>query len=350
MTVKPLACIVAMAVVGLGIVLRQPLTTHVKTLLLISQEFPQVPVKPLGALTAPPVHQKLTLSSQHGAINADLFLPAQRFGLVAPNSRPAVILAMGVKTREEDRPIILHFAETLGRLGFVVIWPRLAALDDGVALPEEPATLAEGFRYLEGLDLVDKSRISFVGFSVGSSTAFVAMADPQLADRVHALVFFGGYYDIFEYFVSIASRSLVMEGQEVPWEPAEGATSHVQEILKTKEADGILKIFDARTRAEAEALLRSAPQAEISGLGRYNPAEHRRSFTSRIFVLHDMSDPYVPYVESIKLHAALGDGVDKTFLLTNLFEHVQPKAGLSWQILAEARKLYGFIYQALSYL
>ncbi len=170
----------------------------------------------MSLVTTEPTHQQLGLDSPHGPIVADLLLPIRRFGAPSPHSQPAVILAMGVKTSERDRLILLSFAPDPGPTGVRRAWPRREALDAGVSLPEEPGTFVAGVRYLEGVDQVDKERISVLGFSVGASIALVAASDPSIAERVHAVIFFGGYYDILSFLVSLATQSIVVDGQGSP--------------------------------------------------------------------------------------------------------------------------------------
>lgn len=339
--------VLALGITGLLFMFRHPLLIHARTLLLVSEVMLQGPVKPLEALTSPPEHRELTLDAPHGRINADLFLPTQRFGSPETSSRPAIIIAMGIRTTDQTRPEVLEFARTLGHLGFVVLWPRLAVLDEGAPLLEEPATFVAGYRYLENLDVVDKERIALVGFSVGSSIALLAATDPQIAEQLHALVFFGGYFDIFEYLVSISTSSIVEDGQVRWWEPAEEAVQLIGAILHAQGLHGLRQVMDATTREEASVLLCSVPEAEIAEANRYNPSVHIKNFRTRIFILHDRNDNYIPYVESVALNAAIAERVPTTFLLTDLLEHVQPGRGLSWDGLGEALELYRFMYQAM---
>lgn len=322
----------------------RPIVNHIKILLLISEEFPQIPVKPLKILTASPLHQEIELDSSSGKVKADLFIP-QKGGL-----KPALILAMGVKTAPQDKSVILGFAETMSRLGYVVIWPRLKILDEGISSFEEPGTFITAFKYLEILESVDKKRISLVGFSAGSSVAFVGAADLQIRDKVRGLVFFGGYYDIFDYLESLVTKKSTFKDTTLDWQPAEGAVTYTVEVLTAKNAEGILKTLAAETSEEFRTLFKSVKKEEITGLEKTSPSKSINNFKARIFILHDKSDIYVPYLESAKLNEALPNEADKTYLLVNLFEHVQPKKGFSFEIIGEFMKLYGFLYEAISYL
>lgn len=315
----------------LGVIFLKPLIVHVKTILFISEQFPQIPVKPLSILTSPPTHSKVKLDSPNGKIVADLIVPPPRYNTDGDKPRPAIILAMGVKTQEKDKVILLNFAQTLARLGYVVFWPRLEILDKGVSSFEEPETFIKSFDYLSKLEVVDKNRISFVGFSVGSSIAMVAAEDVRINNKLHSLVFFGGYYNLADYLRTLANKT-------DDWQPTEGAVTHVLEIAKEKNwGESLEDLLNAQNS-----------QSEI--FKKLSPAQKLKNFKARIFIIHDKNDPYVPYSESIKLNRSLSHEVEKTFVLLNLFEHVQPKKELSWQIIFELLKLYGFLTQVFYYL
>lgn len=338
--------LILVAIIASGLVFQKQLTTHLKIILFISEEFPQIPVKPLGIMSLRPFRQGLEITSPNGKIVGDLFLP------VEPGKKPAVILAMGVKTNGKDKPLLWHFGDTMARLGYVVFWPRLELLDRGESLPEEPETFLESFKYLEGNPStslrVDKSRITFVGFSVGSSTSFVAASNPEISDKVHALVFFGGQFDIFEYFKNLASKTYQINGQMVKWEVADDARNHAKGLLEVKEATQTAKIFEESDVEIIKNIIEAAPtEKEKEGLKRYSPKEYVGKFKARIFILHDKSDMYVPYVESVKLHQALSKEQIGAYHISDLFEHVQPNRPIK---IGELLKLYGFLYKVFNYL
>lgn len=295
-----------------------------KILLFISEQFP-IPIKPLGLLTPEPKHQTVELESDNGKVVADLFIPK------TGEQKPAVILAMGVRTQEKDKPLIYSLGNTLARLGYVVFWPRLEKLDKQEALPEEPETFVKSFEYLEGLSEVNKERISFTGFSVGSSIALVAAENPRISSNVRSIVFFGGYYDIFDYLNSLKTKSSKINEEVVTWQPNEG-TNHINEILKNL---GINSIEQAMAS---------------SRLQNYNPAPNLDKLEAKVFILHDKNDSYVHYFESEKLNKKLEGKVEKEFLIVDLFEHVQPRKLLTFETFGELTKLYGFLYKVLGYL
>ncbi|MDP3974002.1 MAG: hypothetical protein Q8P92_04170 [Candidatus Daviesbacteria bacterium] len=331
-----------------GVIFQKQLSTHLKIILFITEEFPQIPVKPLGLITQSPQHEWVEFDPPAGGgkVVADLYIPHAAY----VKDRSAVILAMGVKTDEKNKTLIRHFADTMARLGYVVLWPRLEVLDKGQSLPEEPATFVEGFKYLQNLcyfDLsslrmqgsnkqdssskldsrlrgndnceVDTIRISFVGFSAGSSIAFVASSNPEISDKVHALVFFGGYFNIFDYLAALDG--------ETPWIPHPDAVSHAKTLLVAK---GV-----------------SSSSAQLN---QYSPQEFVSNFKARLFILHDKSDTFVPYLESEKLSQALPKESIGAYAITDLFEHVQPNRALTRENIQELFKLYNFLYKTLIFI
>lgn len=317
--------IVAIALVLLGMVFHTSVAAHSRALLLLSQQFPQVPVKLLHAVTVPPVIETVTFESEDAKREAQLFLPGQRFA-PADNKfkKPALIMTFAVVNLDKDIPVITDFANNMSRIGYAVFWVKPPFDAKREEFYENPKTLTAAFRYLEGLDYIDKERISFLGFSVGSSIAFVAASDPAIRNKVHGLVFFGGYYDAQTYYESLATKTQKVNGEEIAWEPQEFPITLAQNLRK--------KYSDTTFFADV------------------SPHMYNSSYKAKTFILHDKGDTYVPYSESIRLYEALPKEQVKAYHIASLFDHVQPKKSLSVATIGEFIKLYGFVYQALRYL
>lgn len=334
---------ILLALVLLGVLFRGTLVAYGKSTLFITEVFPAIGVKPLQLMSAPPLHSRITISTSRGTVVGDLFLPEARWGEVAARSAPAVILAQGVRTLQKDRGPLLDLGRTLARLGLVVLWPRSEALDQGLPVTEEPSTFVAAYQYLENVAIVDSTRISFVGFSMGSSIAFVAAADEDIADQVRALVVFGGYFDIFDYLTSMLTQTAVCDGQVIYWHVDPYAADIMREILEQKGSQAITGAFGAANRQEAEAILRAAPPSELEDLRRINPRERVDRFRARIFILHDEGDAYVPYCEAIRMKEALSPGVPSTYLLLHLFQHISPAGAITPDTVADFGRLFLFV-------
>ena len=164
------------------------------------------------------------------------------------------------------------------------------------------------------------------------------------------MIFFGGFYDVFDYLVSLASGTMLVDGEPVAWEPDPEAVGHMRQILEAKGATHLLSAFDAESRDEAERVVRSAPEWELEELRRFSPSARTGDTDARMFVLHDRGDRFVPYVESLGLRDALPPEQVEDFLLSNAFQHAQFKSGLSGEALSDLGALYGFVTNALGYL
>jgi acetyl esterase/lipase len=333
-----LAAVSGLAV--LGWVATGPAAGYVKAMLFVGEMFPQAPIRPLEWISGEPRVERIELPSPNGPIVVELFTPTPRFPALAPARRPVIIIAMGVRTSEDDRPIMLRFATTLSRLGYIVAWPRLAPLDRGEAQLERPETFATTFRYLECLEGVDPERISFAGFSIGSSIALVAATDPTIADRVNALVFFAGFYEVFDYLEAIA-RGVSRDGERVESWNGETAVGHTRDVLRNMGATAALQLFE--DGADARAVLDGLPAVERAGLAAISPSTVITGLKAPIVILHDRNDHLVHYFESEKLYRALEGRGEAQLLIVDLFEHVQPRAGLDLATLAEIGRLFGLL-------
>ncbi len=321
--------IIAAVVLIIFFIFLKPLTAGTKVLMLLSEEFPQIPVKPLQILSNQPKHEQIKFGD---GIVADLYLPNNL------TAKPTLIIATGVRINEKDKPVLLGFADTLARLGYVVMWPRLESLDQEKIKFEQPQTFIDSFRYLQQRSEVDKDRISFVGFSVGASLAMVAAENPSINNQTRSLIFFGGYYNIIDYLSSLATKTIEINGQKIPWD------AHPDGI---KHADGVLGKEGLKLEQFAN---NNIPESSKSALLRFSPDQQIANYKAPIFILHEKGDTYVPYTESVKLKQALEGKVPIVYRQVNLFEHVQPKKGFSPEILGEFAGLFGFLYKVFLYL
>jgi acetyl esterase/lipase len=385
----------ALALVGLlalaGLLFREQIAAHARVLLLLSEQLPQIPIKPLTWVTAAPQRGVVELPGGDQRVVADLFLP----GDVRDGRRaPGVILAMGIPLLERDRPNLLGFADTLARLGYVVLWPRSASLDAVEWRLEEPGTFARAVDFLRGHEAVDPERVSFFGVSIGASIALVAASQPRTAEEIHAFVAFGAYYDLYDYIGSLVTRSMVgwrraedgpgfpparerqgnaregqgnagegqgnagegqgnagerqgtaVEGQggveTQPWEPSPWAIEQAELTLRGMGLPQVARLVASPSPSGAAELERLAG-VELPPLRKFDPSATLGGYRAPTFILHDRSDGFVPYVESEKLRRALPREQVGAFLLSDLFQHAVAKPDFSWGTVKEIAALYGF--------
>ena len=85
---------------------------------------------------------------------------------------------------------------------------------------EEVDRLVAGFQYLTDLEFVDSERAGLAGFCIGASLAFVAAADPRIADEVSFINFFGGYYNAVDLMAQVSSKQRFYENTIEHWAPS----------------------------------------------------------------------------------------------------------------------------------
>lgn len=324
-----------LVIILLSLLLTPPGRTAGKAALLVSEQFPHIPVKPLRWISPPPVVEQIDLGAGQWII-ADLFVPAQR------GPHPAIILVMGVRTLDEDRPILLGLADTLARLGYLTIWPRSRAIEAREIWLEEPEVFVESVLYLLQRPDVERERISMVGFSIGASIALVAAADPRIAADVRGLVFFGGYYSLVDYLTALATGEAIVDGGRVPWTPHDWAVELAEQALQ-QEGLSLAELSQA-------ARTMQLPPAVAEHLRRASPDAHLHRLRATVFILHDTSDAAVPWVESQKLKQALDPRLLGAYHISSLFEHVQPRRQVDPTVAKELLLLSAFLYRVLEFL
>jgi dienelactone hydrolase len=324
----------AIVAVVLSLLLTPPGRTAGKAALLVSEQFPHIPVKPLRWMSSPPTVEQVELDAGQ-PILADVVIPDQR------GKHPVIILAMGVRTLDEDRPVLLGLADTLARLGYLTMWPRSRAIEAREIFLEDPEVFVRSVLYVLERPDVEPRRISLVGFSIGASIALVAAADPRIAAHVHALIFFGGYYRLVDYLTALATFEVVVEGRRMPWTPHDWAVDLAEQALQHHG----LSLEDVRHAAWTSQL----PPEVVQSLQRVSPDAHLQRLQAKVFILHDVSDAAVPWVESQKLQQALDPALLGAYHISNIFEHVQFRRRFDPAMVAEVLMLSTFLYRVLDF-
>ncbi len=333
-----------MALILSVIVFHKQLITHIRVLLIITQEFPGILVKPLK-LVPPPTHKKISWKSERGEFVSDIFIPKIALD-TKPHSLPTLIVAVGIKLLPQDQESFIQSVENLSKLGYLVICPRSKLVDRNWSRIESPDTFIEAFHYVEGLKEVDKERISIIGFSSGASVALTAAEDKYFNRRLHAFLFWGGYFNIFDYMKSLITGDTFLNGKKINWKPKDDVVGVFKLMLGSSKT---LEVLNKLKKNQDSNWQNSIPKEEMSKFEKINPAEDINQFKAPIFIIHDIDDKLVPYVESVKLNQALDKKVKTSIILSDLFSHVRPRESFSLNS-DNFLKNYNFFYQLFSYL
>lgn len=345
----------------------KPIIIATSTALFLTQVFP-LPFKPQGWFTQAPKIEVIEFFSGSQKVIGKIYRPPDN------KTHPAVITAMAVRTSEGDKPILTNFAQSLARMGFVVLAADSEDLEKEKIKIQGKEVFISTFEYLSASPHVEKGKISFIGFSVGSSVAIKAAQDPQIAERVQSLIFFGGYFDLVDYLSSLVTKTAVYKDQEFPWQPHEHVLNRFKEIMASFAPSGeqefllqvlkegeevnpevkadlssegkfILKLFEVKNRQEFTSLWPEAPEKILQEVNNFSPAVDLKNLKTQLFILHDRGDRNVPFVESRKLNEALPQSLKQNYLEVSLFEHVKPQRTINLGALREIFKLFLFLNQ-----
>ncbi|MHB8375396.1 MAG: dienelactone hydrolase family protein [Dehalococcoidia bacterium] len=335
-----------------------------------------LPFRPVELISSAPRRERVTISymSRNGprTIDADLYIPAHG------SRHEGVVFSMGAPPLPLDDPRLVRIAEDAARSGVVMLVPFSERLNADRIEPEEIDALVAEFQYVQGLPEVNPTRVGFFGASVGGSLALVAAADPRIADQVQQVVSFGGYYDALETFGSIATHHIEYHGVDEPWTPRDHAEKVMAQQLidavdNAQDRDLLTAMFiDNKPQTPAElatlspigrrsydflanrnpaavaALIKRLPPSAIAAMDYLSPRTSIANVKAELFILHDRADPFIPYTESRRLKAAIGNRKNVHFDELRLFQHVQPKLDQRPEIIAiDGTRLLFRLYQLL---
>ena len=290
---------------------------------------------------------------------AELWLPAW-----ASAERPAgaMLLVFGVNNLGRNHPAIERVADGLARTGVAVLVPDSRTLLAGRLEVGEIDGVVRAFQTLLTRPEVDRERIGIVGFSVGGSLALLAARDPRIRDDVRWVNAFGAFADAHSYLASVSSHAYRdAGGRPVDWTPTplarevylrfvldqvrddrdrgrlERALSEAILEGERPQADpalrGRLRTDAARTAHDlltaasldaAEVFVTELPTRSQRFIDAISPIRHLDGLSAEVFLMHEIADHHVPFVETRALADVLGDARLRTHTEFRLFDHVQP--------------------------
>lgn len=340
-----------------AVVFTHPGRVALKTMLVLPELLPDMPVHPLLWVTSPPRHEEHGFESTVGHVDFDLYLPAEK------GRHGAIIFYTGAFGLRGD-PSFVQAAEALARSGAVVMVPESAALRNGEILPGEVDALREELAYLRGRPEVDPNRIGIVAFSAGGSIVLLAAEDEVARDQIAFLNIFGSYYDAREVLLAVASHEIEVDGSRRPWHP-----SHVSVYTFAKQVvmslpdgedrdiltraylerqpealdeldrlspDGRLvrELFERPSRERAAAILEALPQRSRDRLAAISPSEGVGRLKAKLYVMHGRGDGHIPVTHARDLARATPPGTLARYSEFDMFVHVMPNPDVDTPTLA----------------
>jgi len=319
--------------------------------------------KPLNVFSDAPSRSSVPYRAAEPGVEpdlAELWLPAW-----ASAERPAgaMLLVFGVNNLGRNHPSIERVADGLARTGVAVLVPDSRTLLEGRLEVGEIDGVVRAFQLLAARPEVDRERVGIVGFSVGGSLALLAAGDPRMAGQVSWVNAFGAFADARSYLASVAAHAhLSPEGTPVAWTPTPLAREvflrfvldqvsdaadrqtlddafrdqilaaerpapdpQLRSALSSDASRAAHDLLTATSLEAATAAIDALPAASLDFIDAISPARHLNGLEADVFLMHEVEDHHVPYVES----RALADGLTGVGRLERhtefrLFDHVQP--------------------------
>jgi pimeloyl-ACP methyl ester carboxylesterase len=328
-----------------------------KLILLQSELFPNPPMRPLISLTEPPIHESYAYESSAGSVESDLYPPS------TGGVHTAALLYTGIFGLRRDAAIV-RIAEGLARTGVIVMVPESTTLRSGNIVAGETDTIHRAVTYLRQRADVDPEHIGVFGFSVGGSLVLVAAEQESDRDDIAFVSVSGAYVDARDLIREVTTRTMIVDGQILPWTPSEIASYTVarQIIIALPDAEDtdilwravldhdpsangeldrlseqgqlVLEILRAPSPDRADEILRVLDTPTDDRLTYIPPGNGIEGLHARLYVLHDRGDTFVPFTHSRRLAMVTRGRTLRYYAETELFEHVTPDVHPGLQVFA----------------
>ncbi|MCY3783269.1 MAG: acetylxylan esterase [Chloroflexi bacterium] len=283
-------------------------------------------------------------------------IPADLYAASADGPGPALILVNGVEVTGRRHPVLVAFAESLARAGFVVLAPEQLGNAAYRLVDRDPDALVAGFEFLARQPEVDPQRIAFVGVSTGGSLSLVAAADPRIADDVAFVATVGSYYSLATLLQAATTGTILDDGGLRPFTPhryvwgvaRNTLVSHLPDATDQRmlydlfpaaspdpDPDALARTdlddFTAAGRAVFELFANRDPQQASYRIRRMeahlplsldalSPVGVADGIQAKVRMLHDLGDTYIPSSESKRLLRRLGPR-QAVLTQTDVLEH-----------------------------
>jgi acetyl esterase/lipase len=331
------------------------------TTVLIAPDLFGSPVSVLKMIGDDPVREEVWLEvpEGRGLLVADVYRPKDG------DVHGAMVISVGAAPRIRDHPGVVRLSTTAARAGMVVMIPQLYYPFQENVLPEDVQGLVDAFgtnveeiiasvEWLRQQPYVDPDRVGIFGASAGSGIGLVAASDARIRHDLNFFAALGTYYDLVDLISAITTESIHYDGVSEPWEPWLKSVrvlynSVISYLPDAEDRDILTRIFVDEEPGARELVGRLSPQGrdiydafeakdadrilafwgevspqDVATLREVSPSSVVAALDTELFIMHDRSDPYIPYVESRRLRdATMGNGHQVYFAEFDFLNHVE---------------------------
>ena len=334
------------------------------TTVLIAPDLFGSPVSVLGAIGEEPVREEVWLDvpEGRGLLVADVYRPKDGY------AHGAMVISVGAAPRIRDHPGVVRLSTAAARAGMVVMIPQLYYPFQENVLPEDVQGLVAAFgtnveeiiashRWLREQEYTDPDRVGIFGASAGAGIALVSASDPRIRQDIDFFVSLGTYYDLVDLVSAITTESIQYNGSTEPWEPWLKSVrvlynSVISYLPREEDREILTRVFVDEDQGARALVGRLSPQArsiydalqdkdpdrilafwgevspqDVAVLREVSPSSVVSALDTELFIMHDRSDPFIPYVESRRLRDATADnGHQVYFAEFDFLNHVELKS------------------------
>jgi pimeloyl-ACP methyl ester carboxylesterase len=304
---------------------------------------------PLSIQTPSPIRSETVLTAGGQEFAVDIY------DIGGFRREVGLVLINGIEPAGRRYEPLVELAQTLARVGITVAVPDLTSYVEYRLDPADVVRLRRTYLFLLDELNVDPARSGFLGFSAGGSLAFVAAADPQIAESVGVIALVGPYSDLTRVLSFATTGAYRTESALIQYRPEVLVWQVARNtVLSTMSDSGerafLRRVFDGRTpepdaeflaenpgytlSAEGQAtfdLFANRDPAAVADLTARLPDHSRQLLTdlsptavtplihARLLLMHEGGDPYFPLYESEELIRLMP--VRSMLISTALIEH-----------------------------
>ena len=244
---------------------------------------------------------------------------------------PAIMIVNGATPVGNDNAATRQFGMTLARAGYLVMLPEFPFLKAGRLDADAPRVVDAAFAYLRGLPETRGRAAGAFGASVGAGIMLAAAGSHPALARADHLTVLGGYFDLYTYVASVATRSQAGSGGVAPWQPSVEASERIPPAIVAAMPDDadqqkVRAAFAAPTYQSAIDGLRSVSARGHAVLDRLSPSTVWASVAPPVFWIHDPDDSYEPLAEAYAAEAAPRTGRFR-LVVPRLVQHAEVSTG-----------------------
>src|SRR6266700_1796824 len=322
-------------------------------------------------------HTQMIIPAPAGGVYLDVYAPTTPTPPV-PGVRGGVVIVPGVGDNRAV-PQLVNLAMSLAHAGLVVMTMTTPTLIDNSISAQDSEGVVQAFETLAHWPGVSANRIGLLGTSGGGPLVCFAAADPRIRDQVAFVALFGSYYNATSLLRAFGQHAFVVNGRLQPWRPdpfpKQVLADTIAGTLPPLESTPLRNAFAPGGKPLTAANLASLSPPAVAAYhllagdepGRVNANIAALSSQMRalldelsinrvidkmrapVYLLHDRSDPSIPFTESRECAAALAR-IHHPYDLAEfgIFEHVQVRSGLAiGQLLSDGPHLFHVLSNVL---